>query len=128
MGRILNWFKGWSLPTIFGWAALAFGDRLKLLAFLIQAGAGIALTAFAAWAMYWLAGMRAIWPVFYLGFGALCVVAIVITGFGALLYKRNVKFNVFGASFEAADQEAAVAMAHAAQTIQENKDVQRTDK
>ena len=78
------------------------------------------MTFFAAFALWTLAKQAAVWPVFYLGATALAIVGIVVTGFGALLYKRTVEFEVFGAKFKAADQETIDRMVQAAHTIQEN--------
>src|SRR5690606_31014834 len=78
-------------PKVFGWSELTFGDRLKLMGFIAQAGAGIAMTAFAGFAMFKLAEMGAQWPVFYMGFGALVLVGIVITGFAGLLIQRTLE-------------------------------------
>lgn len=111
-------------PTVFGWAGLAFADRLKLLALLLQAGAGVAMTTMSAYALWNLAQLKAVWPVFYMGFAALFLIGIVVTGFGAMLYKRTVEFEAFGAKFKAQDQEGAVAMA---QQMKEMTNVQRPD-
>lgn len=97
----------------FGWAALNFTDRLKLFAFMIQAGAGIAMTGFAAYAMYQLATYKAVWPVFYLGAIALVLVGIVITGLAGLLIKRSVEFEVGPVKLKAADAETAAAVGDA---------------
>lgn len=118
MGRISNWFN-----RCWGWTALPLTDKLKLIAIVVQSGAGMAMTFFAGFALWQLTQLKAIWPVFYLGAGALATVGIIVTGFGALLYKRTVEFEMFGAKFKAADQEAVAAMVQAAQTLQGNKDV-----
>lgn len=110
------------LPMIFGWAGLAFADRLKLLALLLQAGAGVAMTTMSAYALWNLAHLKAVWPIFYMGFAALFLIGIIVTGFGALLYKRTVEFEAFGAKFKAQDQEGATAMA---QQMKEMTNVQR---
>lgn len=118
----MKWPIQLRLPSVFGWATLAFADRLKLLALLFQAGAGIAMTGMSGYALLTLAHLKAVWPVFYIGFGALCLIGIIVTGFGALLYKRTVEFEAFGAKFKAQDQEGAVAMA---QQMREMTNVQR---
>ena len=112
------------LPSVFGWASLAFADRLKLLAILFQAGAGIAMTIMAGYALWNLAHLKAVWPVFYLGAGALALIGVVTTGFGALLYKRTVEFEAFGTKFKAQDQEGAAVMA---QQMKEITNVQRAN-
>lgn len=78
------------------------------------------MTGFAGYALYSLAMMKAVWPVFYLGAGALALVGIIVTGFGALLYKRNVEFEFLGAKFKAADHEGAAAMAETMKVMSEN--------
>jgi hypothetical protein len=115
-------------PVIFGWSSLAFGDKLKLVALLFQGGAGIAMTIFGFYAEWHLARLNAVWPLFYMGAIALIIIGMVVTGFGALLYKRSVEFTAFGASFKANDQESASAMATAVQTMKETENVQRADK
>lgn len=69
------------------------------------------MTAMAGYALWNLAHFKAVWPVFYLGAGALALIGVVITGFGALLYKRTVEFEAFGTKFKAQDQEGAAMMA-----------------
>lgn len=107
----MKWPIHITLPSVFGWATLAFADRLKLLAILFQAGAGVTMTAMAGYALWNLAHFKAVWPVFYLGAGALALIGVVTTGFGALLYKRTVEFEAFGTKFKAQDQEGAAMMA-----------------
>lgn len=114
-GNILRWF--WPLPS-FEWQKLAFTDRLKLLAFFIQAGGGMAMTAFAAYAMYKLAQLEAVWPVFYLGAIAMVLIGIIITGLASLLIKRSVEMEVGPVKFKAADSETADKMVEAVQNFQ----------
>lgn len=96
------------LPKLFGWSDLQFSDRLKLMGFLAQLGAGIAMTAFAAFALYRLAELRAVWPVFYLGAFALIIVGIVITGFASLLIVRTLEVRGPG-GFVLKSQDAGMA-------------------
>lgn len=116
MGPTMSLFK-WFVPD-FGWATLAFGDKLKLAAFYVQAGGGMAMTIFASYAMYQLATMRQVWPVFYMGLAAMILVGVVQTGLAGLLIKRSVKFEVGPAKFEAQDHEAAQAMAREVVDVQ----------
>lgn len=81
------------LPKFFGWEELSFGDRLKMLALVFQAGAGIAMTMFSGYAMFKLAQLRAVWPLFYLAMGALLLVGVVLTGFAGLLIRRTLEIN-----------------------------------
>lgn len=104
-------------PRVFGWDALAFADRLKALALIFQVGGGVAMTAMAGFALWKLAEFKAVWPLFYMGAFALGLVGIVLTGFGALLYRRTVNFKVGPVSFGSSDQEsAAPLMAQAMET------------
>lgn len=103
----------WPFPD-FGWDALVFSDKLKLASFFIQAGGGISMTAYAAYAMYKLAQMKAVWPVFYLGAMALALVGIVFTGLASLLIKRAVDMQVGPIKLKTTDAEAAVPMMAAA--------------
>ena len=117
---IINWPES-------KWAGLAFADKTKLLALRFQAGAGMAMTAYAGYALYQLAVNKAVWPIFYLGAIALVIVAIVVTGFGALLYKRNTEFEAFGIKFKAQDQEGAAVMAQQVKEISSAQPIQRPD-
>lgn len=102
-----------ALPKVFGWADLPFGDRLKLMGFLAQFGAGVAMTFTAGFAMLSLARMEAVWPVFYLGFGALVLVGIIVTGFASLLIVRTLEVRGPGGfvfkSQDAQGADAAIA-------------------
>jgi|SRR3954463_12152830 len=105
--NIVRWF--WPLPS-FGWVSLAFADRLKLVAFFIQAGAGVAMSAFAVWGMYILAQLKAVWPVFYLAAIAMLIIVIVVTGLAGLLIRRSVEAKVGPFSFKTQDSETAKEM------------------
>lgn len=96
----------WPLPS-FGWETLAFSDRLKLVAFMIAAGGGMAMTIFATYAMFFLARMKAVWPVFYLGGAAMIIIAITLSGFMGLLIKRSVEAEVGLFKFKSSDSETA---------------------
>jgi hypothetical protein len=96
------------LPHIFGWSALQFIDRLKLMGFLTQAGAGVVMTGFAGYAMYQEALMKAIWPVFYLGSMAMMLVGIIVTGFAGMLIARTIEVRGPGGFvFKSQDASAA---------------------
>lgn len=101
-------FRWPGLPYVFGWKTLSFGERLKLMAFLSQFGGGIAMTGFAAYAMFQLAKMKATWPVFYLGAMAMILVGIVVTGFAGLLIVRTLEVRGPGGfMFKSQDAGAA---------------------
>jgi hypothetical protein len=95
-------------------------DKLKVFAFFIQAGAGVAMTAFASYGMYKLAEEKAVWPVFYLAAMAMVIIGIVITGLAGLLIKRSVEADVAGIfKLKAADSDTAAAIAPAMQALAE---------
>ena len=66
-------------------------DRRRDWGLLFLAGGGIAMTAYAGYAL-WLVKDRADFA-FYLGAGALFLVAIVLTGFAGLIVKRTIRVN-----------------------------------
>ena len=96
------------LPKVFGWDELQFSDRLKLMAFLAQGGAGVTMTAFAGYAMKQEALLKAIWPVFYLGMMAMILVGIIMTGFAGLLIARTLEVRGPG-GFVMKSQDASAA-------------------
>lgn len=104
-----------------GWEGLDFTNRLKLLAFAFQTGGGIAMTVFAAFAMYHLAHLKSVNGLLTMGMGALLIVAIVLTGFGALLYKRDVEMEIFGNKLKLSDSQAAQQAAEAMKTMTEGE-------
>lgn len=111
-----------NFPKVFGWADLGFMERLKLLALLFQAGAGIVMTIFAGYALYVLAVLKATWPVFYLGAGALVLLGIITTGLAGLLITRNVLVEGPGGfKFSSQDQKGAETIAAAIQQTQDTK-------
>lgn len=117
MKKLWDWI--WPFPS-WGWDALAFSDKLKLVAFFIQAGAGLAMTAFASFVMYQLAQLKAVWPLFYLGAAALLLIGIIVTGLAGLLIKRSVEMEVGPIKLKAQDAEAAAAMAPTMTTMAQN--------
>lgn len=125
----MKWPIHIALPNVFGWEGLAFADRLKLLAFLSQVGAGVTMTGMAGFALYELAKLHAVWPVFYIGAGALLLVGVVVTGFGALLYKRAVEIRgPGGLVFRTQDMEGATALAQKVTEISNAQPVLSPDK
>lgn len=96
----------WPFPS-FGWKDLAFADKLKLFALYIQTGAAIIMTVFAAFAMWMLTGMRAIWPVFYMGVAAMGIIIVVVTGLASLLIKRSIEIEAGPLKVKSSDAEAA---------------------
>jgi|GEM_PF-1225764 len=83
-------------------------------ALLFMALGGVAMTAYAAFAL-WIVRERPTLA-FYLGVGALILIAIVLTGFAGLLIKRTIKGSFAGSSFEISDQHIAQAAAVGAAT------------
>jgi len=75
-------------------------DRRRNWGLLFLAGGGIAMTAYAAYAL-WLVRDHANYA-FYLGAGALALVAIVLTGFAGLIVKRTLRLSKDG--LEVTDQ------------------------
>lgn len=104
-----------------GWRELDFTNRLKLIAFTIQTGGGIAMTVFAAYAMYHLAHLKSINGLLTMGMAALLLVGIVLTGFGALLYKRDVEMEIFGNKLKLSDSQDAQKAADAMKTMTEGE-------
>lgn len=97
-----------TLPQVFGWRELQFSDRLKLMAFLAQGGAGVVMTAFAGYTMLEEARFKAVWPVFYLGAMAMIMVGIIVTGFAGLLIARTLEVRGPG-GFVLKSQDASAA-------------------
>lgn len=120
----MRWPITLKLPKVFGWGELSFADRLKLMAFLAQAGAGVAMTGFAGYAMVALAELRAVWPLFYLGAGALILVGIVVTGLAALLIVRQLEIHGPG-GFRFVSRDAG---AKGEEIVKEMQNVQSPDK
>lgn len=89
-----------------GWDALDFASRLKLLAFAIQTGGGVAMTGFAAYSMYHLARLNNVGGLLTMGMMALGIVGIVLTGFGALLYQRTLELEIFGNKLKSSDTQS----------------------
>jgi hypothetical protein len=99
-------------PTVFGWTYLQFSDRLKLMAFLVQTGAGVVMTFMAYSALKALVKLNAIWPIFYIATLALILIGVIVTGFAGLLISRTLKVQGPGGFlFESQDaSSAAVAL------------------
>lgn len=116
MKKFWDWL--WPFPR-WGWETLAFSDKLKLIAFFIQAGAGMAMTGFAAYVMFQLAALKAVWPLFYLGAAAMLLIGVIVTGLAGLLIKRSVEMEVGPIKLKAADAETAAAMAPTMKTMAE---------
>ncbi len=124
MKTFWNWV--WPFPS-WGWDALAFSDKLKLVAFFIQAGAGVAMTIFASYVMYRLAALKAVWPLFYLGGVAMLLIGIIVTGLAGLLIKRSVELEVGPIKMKATDAESAQAMVPAMTAMSQNVTPTPTD-
>lgn len=78
----------------------ARSDRRRDWGLLFLAGGGIAMTAYAVYALWLVRDDRDY--AFYLGAGGLALVGIVLTGFAGLLVKRTIR--VSATSFEVSDQ------------------------
>lgn len=104
-----------------GWEGLDFTNRLKLIAFAVQTGGGIAMTVFAAYAMHHLAQRGSVTGLLTMGMTALLLVGIVLTGFGALLYKRDVEIEVFGNKMKLSDSQSAQQAAEVMKTLTEGE-------
>lgn len=77
-------------------------DGRRAAAFGALLGGGVAMTIYAAFAM-WL--VRAVPQyVLWLGLAAHVAVLVALTGFAGLLVKRTLRASVAGSSFEASDQ------------------------
>jgi hypothetical protein len=81
-------------------------DGRRAAAFGAMVGGGIAMTIYAAFAMYLVRDVPEY--VLWLGLAAHVAVLVVLTGFAGLLVKRTLRASVAAASFEASDQGDAV--------------------
>jgi hypothetical protein len=72
-------------------------------AVMLMAGCAVTMTAYAGFALY----LVRKYPnyAFYLGAGALLLVAIVVTGFASLITKRDIDVNALGMKFRVSDQQ-----------------------
>ena len=108
-----------------GWEGLDFASRLKLIAFAVQTGGGVAMTIFAAYSMHHLARLNNVGGLLTMGMFALGIVGIVLTGFGALLYQRTLELEIFGNKLKSSDaqssQTAAIVQAMTPPTEGETK-------
>lgn len=76
-------------------------DRRRTWGLVLLAGGGMAMTGYAAWAL-WLVRENATYA-FYLGLSAMALIGIVLTGFAGLLVKRTIRGEVVGNSIEIED-------------------------
>lgn len=72
-------------------------------ALLLLAGSGVSNTGIAVYALVLV--QRHARYAFYIGIGALLLIALVQTGIAALLVKRNIRGSMFGNSFEISDEQ-----------------------
>lgn len=72
-------------------------------ALLLLAGSGVSNTGIAVYALALV--QRHARYAFYIGIGALLLIAVVQTGIAALLVKRNIRGSMFGNSFEISDDQ-----------------------
>lgn len=92
------------MTTIFNSLLSADGRRAAALLFML--GGGIAMTIYAAFALYLVRAHPEY--VLSLGLAAHVEIFIVLTGFAGLLVKRMLKASVAGSSFESSDSADAV--------------------
>ena len=97
-------------------------DGRRAAALLFMLGGGIAMTIYAAFALYFARNNMA--SVLTLGIFAHVAVLVVLTGFAGLLVKRMIKANVAGSSFEASDSSDPVqeALQQSATALQDQAD------
>lgn len=85
---------------------LTTSEGRRAWAVIALAGGGMAMTVYAAFALWLVATVPEY--VLALGLAAHVAVFVSITGFAALLVKRTLKASVAGNSFEASDQGDAI--------------------
>lgn len=78
-------------------------DGRRAWAIILMAGGGIAMTLYAC-AVLWIVKDHPNYA-FYLGAGALLLVAIILTGFASLVTKRDIDINALGVKFRVSDQQ-----------------------
>ena len=76
-------------------------DGRRAAALLFMLGGGIAMTIYAAWALYFVRAEPSY--VLALGIAAHVAILVVLTGFAGLLVKRMIKGKFAGGEFEASD-------------------------
>lgn len=84
-------------------------------ALVLLAGGGVAMTGYAFRALQIVKNVPSY--AFYLGAGALALIAIVLTGFAGLLIRRRIAGSVLGSSFEISDEMQATAVVAATAAI-----------
>lgn len=96
MGAFFHWL-GTPFRTLFDI------EGRRAWAVMLMAGCAITMTAYAGVALY----IVRTHPnyAFYLGAGALMLVAIVITGFASLITKRDIDLHALGLQLKISDQE-----------------------
>ncbi|QNQ09236.1 hypothetical protein [Sphingomonas alpina] len=93
-------------------AALRDAEARKGAALVLMATGGMAMTAYAGFALWIVRGEAKF--AFYLGETALAIVLIVLTGFAGLLVRRRLAGEFFGNKFEISDEVLTAAVAGAA--------------
>ena len=83
--------------------ALRHPEARRGAALLLLAGSGVSNTGIAVYALVLV--QRHARYAFYIGIGALLLIAVVQTGIAALLVKRNIRGSMFGNSFEISDEQ-----------------------
>lgn len=83
--------------------ALMNVEGIKAWAVVLLAGAGIAMTVYAGFAMFLVRDDPKL--AFYLGVGALLLLGIIITGYAGLIVKRDVDLKALGLQLRISDQE-----------------------
>lgn len=97
MGRFFHWLGS-------PFRALFDIEGRRAWAVMLMAGCAITMTAYAGAAL-WIVRTHPNYA-FYLGAGALMLVAIVITGFASLITKRDIDLHALGLQLKISDQQA----------------------
>lgn len=96
MGAFFHW-----LGTPFRYLFDIEGRRAW--AIMLMAGCGVTMSAYAGFSLYLVRHNPNL--AFYLGAGALMLIAIIVTGFASLITKRDIDLNAFGASMKISDRQ-----------------------
>ncbi len=100
----MSWARGFFGSCATPFRALMDPEGRRAWALVVLACGGVALTTYAAFALYLVRAVPNF--AFYLGLAAMVSVDIVLTGFAGLLIKRTIKGSVLGNSFEISDDQA----------------------
>lgn len=95
-GRFFHWL-GTPFRTLFD------PEGRRAWAVMLMAGCGVSMSVYAGFSLFLV--RRNPNYAFYLGCGALLLIAIVITGFASLITKRDIDVNALGIKFKVSDQQ-----------------------